>query len=167
MVKKNCFIISCSWTCPILTLLRRSGERLRTFRSSSLTIWWYFVNIFFENFYLEKKTECKSLCCSNNQRTWKKRHRWWLRLKIRLLTPLDSFVRLSSRPYFSYFSYFFFIFSYFSLFFHEKVLLSLLFHSKISFPCKIKNIFLLARILYINCYVYLRGTPLNTSNFNF
>ena len=33
-----CSIISCSWPWPILTLLRRSGERLRTFRSSSLEI---------------------------------------------------------------------------------------------------------------------------------
>ena len=33
---KYLFIISCSWPWPILTLLRRSGERLRTFRSSSL-----------------------------------------------------------------------------------------------------------------------------------
>ena len=32
---KICSIISCSWPWPILTLLRRSGERLRTFRSSS------------------------------------------------------------------------------------------------------------------------------------
>ena len=36
---KICSIISCySWPWPILTLLRRSGERLRTFRSSSLTL---------------------------------------------------------------------------------------------------------------------------------
>ena len=32
---KICSIICCSWPWPILTLLRRSGERLRTFRSSS------------------------------------------------------------------------------------------------------------------------------------
>ena len=35
-LNKICSIISCSWPWPILTLLRRSGERLRTFRSSSL-----------------------------------------------------------------------------------------------------------------------------------
>ena len=34
-VKQNLFHISCSWPWPILTLLMRSGERLRTFRSSS------------------------------------------------------------------------------------------------------------------------------------
>ena len=33
---KICSIKSCSWPWPILTLLRRSGERLRTFRSSCL-----------------------------------------------------------------------------------------------------------------------------------
>ena len=38
MVKQIGSIISCSWLWPILTLLRRSGERLRTFRSSSLKI---------------------------------------------------------------------------------------------------------------------------------
>ena len=32
---KICSIISCSWPWPFVTLLRRSGERLRTFRSSS------------------------------------------------------------------------------------------------------------------------------------
>ena len=32
---KICSIISCRWPWPILTLLWRSGERLRTFRSSS------------------------------------------------------------------------------------------------------------------------------------
>ena len=35
MVRQIGSIISCSWLWPILTLLRRSGERLRTFRPSS------------------------------------------------------------------------------------------------------------------------------------
>ena len=35
---KICSIISCSWPWPILTLSRRSGECLRTFRSSSFKI---------------------------------------------------------------------------------------------------------------------------------
>ena len=35
---KICSIISCSWPWPILTLLRRSGERLMTFRSSSFIL---------------------------------------------------------------------------------------------------------------------------------
>ena len=34
-LNKIYFIISCIWPWPILTLLKRSGERLRTFRSSS------------------------------------------------------------------------------------------------------------------------------------
>ena len=45
---KICSIISCSWPWPILTLLRRSGERLRTFRSSSFLKTdrlWYEINI--------------------------------------------------------------------------------------------------------------------------
>ena len=40
---KICSIISCSWPWPILTLLRRSGERLRTFRSSSLNIFCFTI----------------------------------------------------------------------------------------------------------------------------
>ena len=47
--------------------------------------------------------------------------------------------RLSSGPYFSYFSYYsllFLICSCFSLLFHENALLSLLFHSKMSFTRK-------------------------------
>ena len=40
---KICFIISCSWPWPVLELLRRSGERLRTFRSSSLNIYFSII----------------------------------------------------------------------------------------------------------------------------
>ena len=39
---KICFIISCSWPWPILTFLRRSGEGLRTFRSSS---WFVYLSV--------------------------------------------------------------------------------------------------------------------------
>ena len=42
---KICFIISCSWPWPIWTLLKRSGERFRTFRSSSLVNHWMYFDL--------------------------------------------------------------------------------------------------------------------------